>query len=1722
MTFFESTDKSRFVPTTCNTSEFCNNKWELYNHLNQIFAIFVRVTILIFPLQNDSKMRLKRIFRKVLKVFLWIIGSIIGLFLLLAIALQIPAVQNFAKDKAVSYLEGKINTKVSIDRIEIGLPKKVILEGFYFEDQQKDTLLAGEKLAVDISLFELMNNKVEVNSVALTGITANLLKNEDGIFNFEYIIKAFASKEKKEDTSAPMQFSIDKIKLDNIRFTYKDATSKNDLALKLKHFDTRIKKFDLDKMDFEVPKANLEGVQLKLTQGLAEAVKKVKDVTVEQAQTKGFNLKLGKIDLADIDVDYGNENSRLNTKVAFKKMSVMFNSMDLKNQVFDIKSFELSDTKGNLALGKQEKLTLKEEAEVTAPSTFKLKIDDINLKRINFKFDNDNAVAASKGIDYQHLDLNNVNLDAEKLRYNPETISGKINSFTANDQSGVNVQSLKTDFYYGQRGASLRNLYVKTPQTEIRDQIIVAYPSIESLKENPGELIVNANLKNSKVGFKDVLLFVPTLSDTNPFQSNPTAVMNVNTKINGKLKNISIPNLEISGIGTTKIAASGRIVGLPDAKNAYFDLNIRNLESSSKDVYSFVPVGTIPSSIQLPGLFATKGTFKGTTNNFDTNLNLSSSFGNAKVKATFDQRTKNKEKYNAQTELENFDIGKLIKDNSIGKISLSANVKGSGLNPKTANATVDGTIRKADFNNYVYTNLKLDGKINNGLFNLNANANDPNLKFSLVSSGSFRDKYPAGKLRLNVDIADLNRLNLHAGPLKLKGDVDADIQSADLDFLNGKISANNLLIANEKEQFALDSINIIATSTAEKNSLLLKSQFMNANIEGKYKLSKIGTALQNSISRYYNLNSPKAKVENQQFTFNINVKDSPILYKIVPELKTLYPIAITGRYNSTNDSIVLIGSIPKLIYGANTISGAVVTVDTKDNALVYSLVVDDIQNASLQLPYTNLSGKVENNIVDYRLQLKDLKGQERYLIVGNLKSLNGNSEINLDPANLVLNYEKWNLSEDNLIRFGKSGIYANDFELSQNGNSIKLQSQSTQPNAPLEVDFKDFQIETITNIAQKSDLQIGGKINGNAIIKDLQKSPIFTSDLLVENFTFQKDTVGNLKIKVDNQTANTYNANIELTGFDNQLNLDGNYNTASSSFDMNLDIQKLNVKSIQGFTYGNLTESTGFLNGNIKITGTSQSPKIIGDLKFNDVGFKVTQLNATFKSMNDNITFSENAIVLDRFVIKDERDNDLTINGKINSQDLSNPGFDLTVDADNFKAVNSKAKDNDLYYGELYLDNHLIVKGTMKSPVVEGNIKINKDTKFTIVLPQSDPSIADREGIVEFIDQDQPQLFTTLEIDKELSQSEVKGILASVNIEIDKDAEISIIIDKSNGDFLKLKGEAQLTGGIDPSGKTTLTGRYEFNEGTYEMSFNLIKRKFDIKKGGYILWTGEPTMADVNITAIYKSLTAPIDLVSDQLINISPEERNTYKERIPFETELKLNGELLKPVITFDIVLPDGNNDVSTTVINTTQNKLTQLRQQPDELNKQVFALLLLNRFVGENPFSSESGGTTASGLARESASKILSQQLNNFAGDLISGIEINFDLESAEDYSTGQKENKTDLNVGVSKKLLDDRLKVTVGSSFGIEGTQQTNQQANNIAGDVSIDYQLTKDGRYKVRAYRINKYQVALQGEVVETGVAFILTIDYNKFRELFHRSEAQKAAAKKNKENKKKSDE
>ena len=1701
----------------------------LYQIVAFDYFCMIKLQISAYKVPKTIKLnRLKKYLYKSLRVLGWIIGILILLILIIFIALQIPVVQNFAKDQAVSYLEGKIKTKVVIDNFEMGFPKKFLLEGVYLEDQKKDTLLYGKKIAVNLNLFGLFNNNLELNDIDIDGVVANISRDKEGVFSFDYIADAFSSSEVKKDSAAPMKISLKDIELNKIRVSYNDELTKNFANVSLNHFDTKVENFDLQNLDFNVPKITIDGFRASLKQGIVEKVAKETEIAVkEQAETNVLKINVEEINLTKIFLDYTSESGNIKTVTDLAALNVLINTIDLEKQILDIKELRLTDTKSSLAMTKKEQIKKLKNEVITAAekdtlvprNNWQVQLNSVKIDSVDFKFDYYNAVASRKGIDYKHLDLKGLKLDANTFFYSTQKISGIINNLKIKDKSGVQIDSLTTDFFYGNQGSYLKKLYLKTPQTELKNEIIVGYESISTIGDDVGNLALNATLKGSQIGFKDILLFAPDLEKSNPFKSHPNAILKINSRIAGKVNDFRIPNLELSGIGTTKIVASGHVTGLPNVNKMILNLDLKNFESSAKDLNDFLPAGTIPKNIQLPSRFTVNGKFNGGLNNFKTDLKLKSTSGNATIKAMFDRTKKNAERYDANVQLDRFDIGRLIRNDSVGIVSVDAKVKGVGLNPKTANATISGIVKQAKFKGYNYTNLNLDGKIANGSFDAKADMNDPNLTFKLATTGGFKDKYPSVKLKMNLDIADLNKLNLHAGALKIKGNIVADVPTADLDFLNARIDLTNINYADGKEQIVLDSIKIRATATAEKNTISLQSQFASADVDGQFKLSEIGAALQNSIAKYFDANptAKKQKTGTQNLAFKINIKDDPTLQKIIPNLTSLQPVEIVGRYNSVNDTIAIKGKIPKIVYNGNTISGAVIDVNTKGDSLVYDVVVDDISNKSFGLPYTKISGTVANNVANYDLLLKDAKNKDQYAISGTLEAKDNNNTIKLNSDNFLLNYEKWTIPSDNSVVLNDKGLLVDNFILENNGSSIKVQSQNKKPNAPLEIKLDNFDITTITNIIKNENLDATGILDGQVLLKNLQNKTLFTADLNVANFTFNKDTVGNIAIKVDNNVSNIYNAKVAITGNGNQVNLDGIYTEDSETFDMVLDLEKLNMKSIQGFTMGNLTKSVGFLSGKFTVKGTAKNPDVNGTLDFNDVGFNVKQLNSNFKNINDQIVINQKGIVFDDFEISDENDNKLFVKGEVLTQNFRDYGFDLKIDADNFRAVNSGPQDNDVFYGKLFLDTKLSVKGDLDQPIVEGTIKINKDTDFTIVLPQSDPSIADREGIVEFIDQDNPPLFDKLTLSDTLSQTKLRGIIASAQIEIVKEAAISIIIDKGNGDYLKLQGEAQLNGGIDASGKTTLTGRYEFTEGSYEMTFNVIKRKFDIKKGSYILWTGEPTDAEVNITAVYKTDASPIDLLEDQLGSLTAGARNTYKQKIPFETELIMKGELLKPEITFDIVLPDGNNSVSTEIINATKLKLEQIRQQPSELNKQVFALLLLNRFIGENPFSSEVGGTDAGTLARQSASKILSQQLNNLASDLIDGVELNFDLESTDDYTTGQKANKTDLNVGVSKKLLNDRLKVTVGSTIGLEGPQQANQETSKIAGDVALDYQLTKDGRYRVRAYRKNDYQVALQGQVVETGVAFIITFDYNKFRELFHRSQEEKEAKQRLKEQK-----
>jgi hypothetical protein len=622
---------------------------------------------------------------------------------------------------------------------------------------------------------------------------------------------------------------------------------------------------------------------------------------------------------------------------------------------------------------------------------------------------------------------------------------------------------------------------------------------------------------------------------------------------------------------------------------------------------------------------------------------------------------------------------------------------------------------------------------------------------------------------------------------------------------------------------------------------------------------------------------------------------------------------------------------------------------------------------------------------------------------------------------------------------------------------------------------------------------------------------LFTSDIQVNNLVYKLDTVGNLQVKVNNQTGNAYNADIVLSGNNNDVHLTGMYYTGEGRMDLNLAINSINLAMIKPFATGQLDDITGILKGNVSLKGTTADPQVDGSFNFVNASLVPTISGERFRIPNDAVNINSQGVHFSEFTLLDSAGNKAVLDGDILTSDFKNYSFALTLNAENFTVVDAPKQTNRMVYGKLNITTDVQITGDMTAPTVTANLTVNKTTDFAFIIPQSDPEVVDRNGVVNFVDKDNPLDTAAVEyVMDSLATTKLTGVDVNLNIETDSLAKLTIIVDERNGDALTLKGRARLNGGIDKSGKLTLTGNYELSSGSYTVSLSILKRVFLIKGGSTITWTGDPMNANIDVTAEYLANTSSIDLMQSSLAGRSSQDIEKYKEKLPFYVLLHMTGELLKPIVKFDIILPAKEatqwQDVET--------KLEQIRADESELNKQVFALLLLGRFVQENPFASAAGGSTQDQV-RESASRILTDQLNSLASSLIKGVDINFGVTSGTDYETGQAANRTDLNVTVSKKLLNDRLRVSVGSNFELEGPSTANQSTSNPAGDVAVDYQLTKDGRYLIRIYRVNEYEGVLEGQVVETGASFILVFDYDKINELFKGRKEARRIRKHNKE-------
>jgi len=118
----------------------------------------------------------------------------------------------------------------------------------------------------------------------------------------------------------------------------------------------------------------------------------------------------------------------------------------------------------------------------------------------------------------------------------------------------------------------------------------------------------------------------------------------------------------------------------------------------------------------------------------------------------------------------------------------------------------------------------------------------------------------------------------------------------------------------------------------------------------------------------------------------------------------------------------------------------------------------------------------------------------------------------------------------------------------------------------------------------------------------------------------------------------------------------------------------------------------------------------------------------------------------------------------------------------------------------------------------------------------------------------------------------------------------------------------------------------------------------------------------------------------------------------------------------------------------------------------------------------------------------------------VLPGVELNFDIQSYNDYQTGQAQGRTQVGIGLKKQLFNERLSVQIGGNVDVEGAKAQQNTASDFTSDITVEYKLTNDGRYRLKAFRHNQYEGAIDGQLVETGAGVVYVRDFNKWKDFF----------------------
>jgi len=1340
-----------------------------------------------------------------------------------------------------------------------------------------------------------------------------------------------------------------------------------------------------------------------------------------------------------------------------------------------------------------------------APAAFT--IDEITLIESTFSISDKNRDSVKTGFDYNHFKLVDLNADLLNLKAVADTFQIDVKYLTARDSaSGFKIDELKTFFRNSWREMAFYDLDLKMGKSRITDEVVFGMNRPSDMGYFVDSIDVRANFNGARLHTDELSYFVPEFKKHNE-------LVKIEGFFQGNVRDFFSDDFELDFGDNTVLRGSMELEGLPDIETTDFSVTLNNSTIKAEDFQEYIGEKAYNITNKL-GLVNLSGSFIGFINDFVADGQFDTEIGsfnsNTNIKATDGSLPE----YDGDLRMQGFDLGLFTGDSIFQTVDMDGTIRGSGFTLEDANFILDASIPRVGINGYDYTNIETDGKFAQSFFNGELTVLDPNLQMIAIGSVDLRDQKQIFKIEGTLDTAQLNTLNIINEDVALASRFNIDVTGVQLDSILGDISLKNTYLAYGENAIVFDSLQFISQrdNNGRKVRFASEDQF-DIQLDGQFEFTNLLDELETINEEYRLIFSSRlqevdaflAENKTSAIPFNIGYRmDLKNVSSILQLFDTSIYVSkyanVQGRFtNEQNTNLNLSANADTIKWANIWFYNNIIAVNSEDLRDASKVYTGGYLSSERQR-YANTAEtqllKITANWDGPHIDIEQSVEQES---TGNFAKLG--ADIDFYPDSTVLRFknnstlqalnEQWKIQDQNRVIFGerridikKLSVYNSDQSISFDGE-VAVTKDSTKK---LGIIFKDVSVANINPLTSKT---YTGMLKGNLTAQNIYFNPLLLGRIELDDLRINNFLVGDLDGSLEwNDLQKKFDLDFKVERLNKEIiSLKGDFLPSNKTDQLDLDLQlnDANLRIAEPFVEEYFTELDGFLNGQYKVSGTTRKPVIDGTGNLKDAQMKINYLNTKY-DFNGGVSFKKDLIELTDIGFVDAIGSQADFNGTIAHDSFSNFKLNLSGDLNEFQVLNTNENLSDLYYGTAYATGTVDLIGEASNLTIAANVQTSGETRLFVPISEGTDA-TDNPEYITFIDRTDT---TTVEDDVEETSDEVNKIkIEGLNLDLDigvtPDAYVEIIIDPKSGDIIRGRGNGQLRLQIDPQGDFAMTGGLNIVEGGYNFSlYNIITKEFDIEQPSTITWYGDPYAGVLDLNASFSQNTS-LQPVLEQTGFADPTSESGssgVNRRFPTKVLLSLEGPMLSPTIAFDIDFSQIQGQENQVAIDAFKNRLLSDEQ---ELNRQVLSLIVLNRF-------SDQGGITIGGrTTTQNVSQFLSNQFSQLIAQLDENLEVDLDLADLD------QDAFNTFRLRLSYTFLDGRLRITR------EGGLTNLVDVNSIAGDWTAEYLLTDDGRYKVKVYSRNNYDITRLANTQNattntTGASITQTTSFNSFREFF----------------------